>query len=849
MRFVLEELYELLVLRRPAITLLVVALLCVLIGVFAKDFRLDASADSLVLENDADLRYYRSIRAQYGEDDFLVISYTPHGELFDQKTLDDLRCLSNQLLNIEQVEKVISILDVPLIDSPRVTFSELQQHVRTLADPDTDPELARREFLTSPLYNELILSPDGKTTALQVMLRRDQTFHDLLNRRNALRDQKREAGLSPAEAQELEQVSREFRSYSAKAADQESADIARVREIMAPHRATADLHLGGVPMIATDMIDFIRHDLTTFGVAVLLFLVGMLVVIFRRRRWVILPVACCVLTVTCMFGFLGLVDWRVTVVSSNFTSLLLIITLSLTIHLIVRYNEVAEEHPEADQRFLVMEMVRSKFSPSIYTTLTTIVAFASLLVSGIRPVIDFGWMMAIGLGVAFVLSFILFPAALMLFRPIRFKAQHDITGAITRTCADLIERHGRLTLVVYSAVALLSIFGISKLTVENRFIDNFKPSTEIYQGMELIDRQLGGTIPLEIILDADPEFFAAKQEQTPYEDEFVDPFEADQPTEAGLTGTSYWFNSYRIETVEAVHDYLDRLPESGKVLSLATTMRMLRQINQDQTLDDVQLSVIHKKLPAEIDESLFAPYMTPDGNQVRFNLRVYESDPTLRRNELIQRVRRELIEKFGFKPEQVHVTGMLVLYNNVLQSLFRSQIQTLGMVFCAIMVMFIILFRSLRLAFLAIIPNLVSAGMVLGLMGWMNIPLDIMTITIAAITIGIAVDDTIHYVHRFSVEITQDLDYVATMRRCHASVGRAMFYTSVVIILGFSILALSNFMPTIYFGLFTGLAMAVAMFANLTLLALLLMTIRPRRVCWLPGRKHGEPDSSEHSTP
>jgi predicted RND superfamily exporter protein len=456
-------------------------------------------------------------------------------------------------------------------------------------------------------------------------------------------------------------------------------------------------------------------------------------------------------------------------------------------------------------------------------------------------VIDFGWMMAIGLAVAFVISFLLIPAALMLMNPVRFKPRHDITGAITRRCAHWIDDHSRMTLSIYVIIFALGVAGIFQLTVENRFIDNFKATTEIYQGMELIDRQLGGTIPLEVIIDADPETLAENASieegfQDPLDDSFADPFDKGNATEAGVTATSYWFNIYRLETVYAIHDYLDELPESGKVLSLATTMRLLRQLNNDKPLDDVLLSVIHKKLPAKIDEALFAPYLSADGNELRFNLRVYESDPTLRRNEFIQRVRHDLQNNFGIKPELVHVTGMLVLYNNVLQSLFDSQIKTIGMVFLAIMVMFFILFRSLRLAILAIIPNLVSAATVLGLMGWLNIPLDIMTITIAAITIGIAVDDTIHYVHRYSVEVAKDLDHVAAMQRTHASVGRAMYYTSVIIIAGFSILTLSEFIPTIYFGLFTGLAMAVAMLANLTLLAILLMLVQPKKVCWLPKR-------------
>ncbi|SHI43738.1 hypothetical protein SAMN02745165_00039 [Malonomonas rubra DSM 5091] len=832
MRQSIFKLYERIVLKRPILTIAIMLILVALVGSYSQHFRLDASADALLLENDQDLKYYRAISAKYGSDDFLVITYSPKTDLYAPETLDDLRSLRDKLLKIDRVASIFSILDVPLIDSPRMTLGELSNGVRTLETPGTDVELVRKEFKTSPYYSNLLVSPDGSTTALQVIFKRDETYHRLLQERNSLREKMLLAPLSAEETVKLDLAVKAFDEYRGEQAEQEAIDIAKVRSIMNQHRDNAQLFLGGVPMIVADMIDFIRHDLASFGIGVLIFLVSMLILIFRKPRWVILPMFCCAASVLFMFGFLGWIGWKVTVVSSNFTSLLLIITLSLCVHLIVRYNELFDEIPGADQLTMVREMVRTKAVPSIYTALTTIVAFTSLLTSDIRPVIDFGWMMAIGISFALLLSFALFPAGLMLFkRPVQFTAHFDITGIITRSCARWVEHNAKLTSAVFVGITVLSIIGISKLTVENRFIDYFKPTTEIYQGMELIDQQLGGTTPLDLILDADPEFFTSKEEDQGLaeDDPFADDFFADEDADAGLSGSSYWYNSYQIPEMKKIHSYLDQLPESGKVLSMATTMDMMQMVNEDQPLDNISLAVIHKKLPDEIATALFHPYMSEDGNQLRFSLRVIDSDPHLQRNKLLQKIRLDLTEKFGLKDEQIHLTGMFVLYNNVLQSLFSSQIMTIGVVFLVIMGMFVIQFRSLRLAVIAIIPNLISAGTVLGLMGLLGIPLDIMTITIAAITIGIAVDDTIHYVHRFTEEIEVDGDYLAAMKRCHDSVGRAMYYTSITIIIGFSILSLSNFNPTIYFGLFTGLAMLVAMFANLTLLALLLLKFKPAK--------------------
>ncbi len=818
----LSELYEKAVLKRPLLTLISVALFIAFFAIHAPDFKLDASGDSLVLENDKDLRYYRSINARYGSDDYVIVTYTPIKDLFSKTSIFYLKELRDYLSKIESVESVVSILDVPLISSPPIYLDEVRDNVRRLEDPSTDILLAKKELMGSPLYKDLMVSQDGRTTALKVLFKKDRAFHSLITRRDELRENELTSQLTPEEHDALTGIISDLKDYRTELKDQEKKAISDIRSVMGRYRGQAKLYLGGVPMIASDMIDFIRHDLSIFGFGVLCFLIVMLEIFFHKARWVVISMVCCFASVLFMFGYIGLVGWRVTVVSSNFTSLLLIITLSLTVHLIVRYHELYTENKGASQHYLISETMKSKALPSIYTALTTIVAFGSLLVSGIRPVIDFGWMMSIGICAAFIISFAVFPASLMLLKPKLALPHHDFIGMLTRALSRLVERKSRTILAMYIIVAAISIAGISRLTIENSFIDLFKKSTEIYRGMEMIDRELGGTTPLDIIIDAPEETSRPEEEEILFEDEL----DEEDSASTGFSGSSYWYNDFRIGTIRSIHDYLEKLPETGKVLSMATTFNMLKQLNRDRPLDNITLSIIYKKLPEEVNSSLFAPYMSADGDQIRFSTRVFESDASLRRNDLLKKIRHDLTNKFGLADKQVHLTGMVVLYNNLLQSLYRSQILTLGVVFIAIMLMFITLFRSLTLAVIAIIPNLISAGMVLGFMGWMKIPLDIMTITIAAITIGIAVDNTIHYMHRFLTEILKDNNKIEAMKRCHASIGRAMYYTSITVITGFSILALSNFIPTIYFGLLTGLAMTAALIANLTLLPALLIMMK-----------------------
>ena len=824
----LTQLYEALILDRPWLMLGLLALLVAAVGYSSKDFRLDASADTLVLENDSALRYYRSISARYGSEDYLVITYTPNQGLFSRTVLADLEDLRQELKDIKRIESVTTILDVPLINSPAVTLSELSKNIRTLESPDTIPGLARSELTTSPFYSNLIISPDGHTTAIQITFEHNETWHRLFQQRNDLRVQRMEKKFTAEEAAELEGVSREFDQLSDSLLAQESQDIQAIREIMDTHRDTAKLFLGGVPMIVADSMDYVRSDLRKFGFAVLVLLVIFLYTAFRKPHWVFLPVLTCAVTGIFMLGTLGLLGWRVTVVSSNFISLLLIITMSLTVHLIVRYRELHAANPYADQRWLVSQTLRSKFLPSFYTAITTMVAFASLIFSDIRPVIDFGWMMVIGIAVAFFFTFTLFPSSLMLIKPGQPGKLHDITGTVTRYIANLIERRKLCVLLAALSLAAVSVIGISRLSVENSFISYFKSTTEIYQGMKLIDLELGGTTPLDVIIDAPKSYYQEKAEEET--DAYIGTYGDYESTEdINVAGSSFWFNSFMLEDVDKVHSYLDQLPETGKVLSISTAMRMLQLLKDGKNLDDFFLAVLFKRLPDEVKKSLFTPYMSPDGNQLRFSVRVIDSDPKLKRAELISRIEMHLVDEMGFQPEQVHLSGMLVLYNNMLQSLFSSQIKTLGVVFLAILVMFVILFRSFKMALLAVIPNILAATTILGMMGLLGIPLDIMTITIAAITIGIAVDDTIHYVHRFQEEYWQDRNYWFAIMRCHNSIGRAMYYTSIIITLGFSILALSNFIPTIYFGLLTGAAMITALIANLTLLPLLISIVKPMK--------------------
>ena len=816
----LLRIYDKLILQRPVITLL---LTIAVVGLFIwhiPQFKLDASGDSLVLENDADLYYHRLITDRYGTQDVLVLPYTAKQDLFSATAQADLKALRDELRQLEGVASVTTILDVPLLYTTNVSIKELVniENIKTLEKSDVNKEEVLAELRENPLYAGRLLSRDEKTTAVLVNLAPDETYKALLKKRDQLSEKEYKNELSPEEVKELQKVTRQYRQQLTKLQYKESLLIDAVRSVMDRHRTQADLYLGGVPMIVSDMISFIKDDLVIFGVGVFIFLIITLTIVFRKTRWVMLSILCCGGAILIMVGWLGMVDWRVTVISSNFISLMLILTMSLTIHLIVRFQEVHAQSPTTDQRTLVLETVRTIALPCFYTTLTTMVAFISLLASDIRPVMDFGMMMTMGLIVSFCLAFILFPATLVLLKKDLPRAGKESSQPFTLVFARFVEAHGGKVLVLSILIAILSGVGITKLKVDNRFIDYFRETTEIYQGMSLIDQKLGGTTPLDLIIDF-------KNDEEPI-DEFAE--EDDLWDDFGTEGTtSSWFADVTaMKEIDKIHDHLVDLPETGEVLSLATVGKIATKL-YNAPLDNFELAILHKKAPKEIKELLVTPYVSEDITQARFTMRIIESDKNLERGALLEGIRNFLTSKMDLADDQIHFTGIYVLYNNMLQSLFRSQILTIGLVFLGIFAMFVFLFRSFYLAAIAAIPNALPVAMVLGTMGWLGISLDMMTITIASITIGIAVDDTIHYVHRFQREFKKDRDYLATVFRCHRGIGRAMFYTSITITIGFSILVLSNFIPTIYFGLFTGFAMIVALLANITLLPKLLILLKP----------------------
>ena len=783
------------------------------------NFKLDASSDALVLENDEALKVYREAEDEFGDSSFLIVTYEPDKELFSDYSINRIINLENDLKNIDGVDSVLSLLDAPIFFQPRVGLSEITDNLKDLTFEDINLELAKDEIINNPIYKELIISKDGKTTAMQVVLRGNDEYDRLIKQRySTLEDLNSKEPLTNKSRlglqDELNSINERISEINNQESDFNKLLISNIRDTLEKYKDDATIYLGGPSMIATDMMEYIESDLMIFGTAVALIFALMLYLFFGSIWQVILPLINAFLTTFITAGFLGYMDWKISVVSSNFIALLLILTISLTVHLLVKINEIKKD---TDFKTAIITGYDQMFAPCFFAALTTAVAFLSLTFGELKPVIEFGKMMAFGISIAFVLTFTFLPCVLYLINKSKTKDFLSIYK-VTQFILSFSQNNKAFISSLFAITFITLCFGISKLQVENRFIDYFDKDTEIYKGMYEIDSKLGGTATLDIIISQPEDTF----ESIEIEDEF---FDDDLFEDEGSSASGYWWNIYSLRKLEDIHDHLDSIPEIGKVLSVASGIKLARQINNGEDLNDLELALLRSVLPEDIRESLLYSYINKDDSVVRISTRVNESSANLNRKDLLNKINNDLQNKFNLKQSEYEITGLAVLYNNMLQSLFQSQIGSLLIVFAVISLMLFLIFRSLKIMIIGLIPNIFVASSVMGLLGLLNIPLDIMTITVAAISVGMAVDNTIHYIYRYKKELKKNGSDNA-LKNAHSTTGRAIFYTASTIAAGFCILSLSNFFPTVLFGVFTSIAMILAFISSLTLLPNLLVKYR-----------------------
>lgn len=803
-------------LERPKLILITLILIFSFSVYNAKNFQLDASADSLLLENDPDLNYLRSLNERYSSEDFFVITYSPKKKI-NEESLKELRKFVNEIDNIKWVSKSISVLNAPLFESSDLPLIEKIKNIQYIVTPGIEINRALNELKNSPVYKKLIINEDATTFGIVVYIKDNKEYLSALKTNKIFLDKKQNSKLSEKDLKEYESQNKILEKLKKEHNKNLEFYNIEIRSHISKYKNIADINLSGIPMIADDLISFVKKDITVFGSGVFIFIIITLWFIFRDIRWVVFPLLSCFLSIAIMVGMLGYLNWKVTVISSNFISLMLILTMEINIHYVERYKQLQAEFPKKKENYLTYLTTTKIFTPILYAVLTTALAFLSFIFCDIKPVIDFGWMMTLGLFISLFVSMILLPYLIIKFKPKASPIHQSKDSKIAEIFASIAINQRFLVLAFSTIILILSIYGMTRLKVENSFINYFDKKTEIYQGMKLIDEKLGGTTPLEIIL----KFKDIDSKKNKSDDDFF------QGSDSNEYKDSYWFTNFRVNKIVNVHQYLETLPEIGKVLSFYSVLQLGEKINDNKKLGPLEMAILYSKLPDDIKKSIVTPYVSIENNEARISLRIIDSNPNLNRKELLIKIQKDLEEKLNLNKDEFKITGILVIFNNLLQSLFDSQIKTLGITFAGIFILLLILFKSLSWSIVAAIPNFTAALFILGSLGLFNIPLDMMTITIASISVGIAIDNSIHYIYRFREEFKINKNYKKTIEICHKSVGKAIVNASLTIVFGFSILIFSNFIPSIYFGIFTGLAMLTAMTLVLTLMPQLIAIIKP----------------------
>ncbi|MBT3777435.1 MAG: MMPL family transporter [Pelagibacteraceae bacterium] len=766
---------------------------------FIKNFRIDASSDTLVAQNDKDFEYFNNYSKLFKSENFLILAVENNNEL-NEEFIRNIESISSKILSLKSVSQVFSFIDAPIFFLNNTSLSNLNaNNLENLRNTNLKIDEVVEEFIKNPIYLDQIVNKEANVFSVIIYLNKNM-----------------ELITAKEDFKKLLISKKEYLKIKTLNDRERTTLINNLRNIINEADNKNTYYLGGVEMIASDVIGFVKNDILIFSLSVVLIIIFVLFFIFRQIKWVFLCLLSSAYSVIIIFGVLGLTQIEVTAISSNFSALIFILSISMNIHIINYYRLQDNQKNSLNNTFKTM------FWPCFYTTLTTMVAFGSLIITEIKPIIDFGFIMLIGLTISLVCSFTILPLLIFIFpKNNKLDRNHHI---LKLNFLSIAKNNSKKIVFIAFLLFISSIGGIYNLSVENSFVNYFKKNTEIYKGMKLIDEQLGGTTPVDIILNFNEEEYELSLNSSENEeviDEDIDLEEDFFDDDMFIDeDNNNWFSDEKLQLIYDIHEYLDAREEIGKVQSIKSLIDLANLINK-QPLSIFELSILYEEVPDNYREQLIYPYLLIDENMARITARVRDSG-NINRKQLIEDIQSFIKLNKNSSLENFKINGLLVLYNNMLDSLFSSQIKSLGFVIGLIFLMFLILFKSFKLSALGIIPNIFTSSMILGIIGYLSIPLDIMTITIAAITIGIAVDNTIHYLYRYK-EFKKNNTVIDSIKYTNASAGLAVFTTSVTIALGFSILSLSSFIPTVIFGIFTSIAMVLAMIGVLLFLPSLLL--------------------------
>jgi hypothetical protein len=764
-------------------------LLLAVASVFLSQFRIDASAETLLVKNNALYIQTQLANQRFAPDEFILVAYQPKsGELFSAATFADIAALSADFATIARVGSVTSMLSVPLFNDASALTSGTDVAELTWQQQRYAPAQMRQLLTNHPIFTDLLLNKAQTAAGIQIVFKPNAELAELDRQILAIQALTLSRKLTANEVATLAQLQQTADPLRQQLTTQRQQEIAQINQFNQQVSERADTFVGGAYVVGQHLVSMIKSDLTTFGLAIGLIIALLLLTIYRCWRWVFFPLLSCAVSVLLTCGLFGLLDIRTTVISANFIALQLILTLAVMIHLLAAYREIARDEPGLSQQQRIIGMLQQKISPCFYATLTTSVGFGSLVFSGIQPVVDFGLMMLIAMLITMSVSLLLFPALLSLLKARHETAEFGWLQQSLQHIAEMVKRWPYPVILLIVLIFGLLATGISRLNVENSFINYFAKDTLVHRELAFIDQQFGGSTPLDIVITLDP----AKRKP------------------------DLLISAAQLNQLHVSHAAVTAFSATGSVTSLINFTTLARQLNQDRPLTEYELDAIYEMLSTKVTNQLVGAYLAEQPQQVRIATRIQDTTPGLNREQLMMQLNQDL-QAVGLAPADYQLTNLFVLYQDILSRLLDSQVTTLGLVYLALGLMLLVIFRSLKIALIALVPNVLTTLGIVGLIGWLAIPLDLMTITIAAIAMGIAVDDTIHFIHNY---LQQPPDNALSNTYQHT--GTAIVFTSVIIAAGFAVFAFSDFLPSVYFGVLTAAAMLMALLTDLTVLPAML---------------------------
>jgi predicted RND superfamily exporter protein len=759
----------------------------------AKYFEIDASADTLLVDNNKHYILSQLADQRYGSEEFILIAFKPNNTaLFSASNLNTLVDIADKIEQLPRVKQVNSIANMPIFSAADNVSADVAN--LTWEKQKFDEQTLSLSLKKHPLYEGLLINQAQTALSLQVVFNSQTDIEAVNNDIIAIKQHLLNRDLTKRELNSLAQLKKQQQNLNKQLEQTRINEIEKIRTILAPYKKVGSFYLGGNNLLSYELIQIIQSDLVLFGSLIFIMIIMLLWFLFRQLSWVLLPIVCCATSVVMTVGLLAALNFKVTVISANVFALQIILSLAMIIHLIVHYQELVLKHSHWSHQQLVLATIKEKIKPCFYAGLTTTIGFGSLIFSGVQPVISFGWMMVVAMLVSFIVSLVFFPALLLaIFNKQAFVKQHKkIENGMSAT-ASFVKARPKSIIFTSLLLTLVGILGCFNLSAENSFLNYFSESTDVRKELSFIDQEFGGSTPFDLLLDI-----------------------PDEQIKSGLV-----ISASTVQTITAIQNMLAKQQAIGAITSIADFTKIAQVVNA-KPLTEYELTALYKSLDTELQQALFGAYFSEKKQQIRISMRVQDSTQDLNRADLLVKIHQELAN-IGIPKQQYTLTGLFILYQDVLSRLVDSQVLTILIVYAAMAVTLMIIFSSIKVAWIALVPNIITTSVIMGILGIFAIPLDLMTITIAAVAMGISMDDTIHYIHRYLAELKREPNNEkAWVKRTNLSVGYALIYTTTVIVIGFGSLVFSNFVPSMLFGLLTSIAMVVALLTDITTLPVLL---------------------------